>query len=207
MNDQAASDKEQIVHKIGQKIDNGYDMLEEDQITQACDIWWEAWKDIQKWLIPHFQTSSILSFSDQISSDYSIYNWIQDFEMELENAGKEDNRFNELRYVLAFGFRKFFPKSDPLILMNMGTAAAQSLFYLGRNEEGERLFKKLIVGDYDENLRSWIYIRWGDIYADGTSTMEVDTGKAKALYEKAIDLIDEDDRSAVEDRLKDLEMK
>lgn len=205
MNQKATSDKEQIIQKIRQRVDNGYDLLEKHQVTEACDMWWKVWVDIQKWFLPHNQPTSIQSFSDQITSDYTIYNWIQDFEAKLENAGKIDRRFYEIRYVLAFEFRKFFPKSDSYILMNMGTAAAQSLFHLDRTDEGEKLFKKLIVGDYEENLRGWIYTYWGDIYADGTRAMSADKKKAKTLYTKALAIIDESERSAVEDRLTALE--
>lgn len=204
MNEFSSSEKELIIHHIKKKIEQGYVHIADNQLIEACDKWWEAWLDVKRWLIPHYQTTSIESFSDQISDDFLMYDWIQIFEDELEKAGNTNNRFYELRYILAFDFRKNFPHSDEMILMKMGTAAAQALFYLGRIEESERLFKKLLVGDYTEGARGWIYIHWGDIYTNSDNKDIAEIKKAKALYYKALELLDKKDHEFALMRINEL---
>lgn len=204
IHDIPSSEKDFIIDNIKQKIEEGYGSLADNQLIKACNKWWQAWRDIRRWLLPHYQSNSIEAFSSQITGDSLLCDWIQDFEDELENAGKLNPRFYELRYILAFKFRKYFPNSDEMILMKMGTAAAQALFQLGRMEEGEILLKKMIIGDYTENARGWIYIRWGDIYSNSDKNDTSSVEKAKRLYSKALDLLNKENREIALIRLDEL---
>jgi hypothetical protein len=55
-----------------------------------------------------------------------IYNWCQDFEMELANAAVEDNSYyaNRIRYCQ--DFLRIFPNSDMSIIKNMLKAVNES---------------------------------------------------------------------------------
>jgi len=55
-----------------------------------------------------------------------IYNWCQDFEMELANAAVEDKSYYEKRIKYCQDFLRIFPDSDKLIIQNMLKAVKES---------------------------------------------------------------------------------
>ncbi|MGA1842917.1 MAG: tetratricopeptide repeat protein, partial [bacterium] len=91
----------------------------------------------------------------------SLYNWCQDLEMELENAGRLEEFFYKKRIDYCSEFCSFFSETDSSILHNMKRAVAESCFAIGDIEKGEECFKKLIE-EYPQNI--WGYIGWGNMY-------------------------------------------
>ena len=64
----------------------------------------------------------------------SIFNWCQDFEMELANAAVEDASFYLKRIKYCQDFCRIFPNSDESIIKNMLRAEAESRTELGDME-------------------------------------------------------------------------
>lgn len=181
-------------------MQKGYDLLREDEVAAACDLWLEVWDELKN------KFSSNLKAIDQADKVFygaqSLYNWCQDLEMELGNAGMDDPAYLEKRIKYIQEFCSLFPESDRLIMENMKRAEAESYFALGRVEEGEKLFARL-VEEFPKS--AWSYIGWADQYwlfpfnEDFTPNYE----KAEEIYRMAL-AKDIDNREAVMERLKSL---
>ncbi|MRI65866.1 hypothetical protein GH885_05840 [Gracilibacillus thailandensis] len=195
-----------LVSDLNEMMQDGYDLIEAQQDEQASDLWWKLWRSILKWLVPR-QVESIEQLDRLTSTDMmqSFFNWVQDFEMLLENTSQDNSRYIEMRYQLATEFRKHFPQSNSLTMMNMGTAAAESLFLIDKMEEANQLFEQLVLEDYEIFDKVWIYIRWGDLYTKWFGNNYFDHERARTLYEKALELADDNSKRDVEMRIKDLE--
>jgi len=130
------------------------------------------------------------------------FNWCQDLEMELGNAGVKDPAFHEKRIAYCREFCTLFPESDESIIENMKRAVAASLFALGRIEEGERVFQDL-VREFPRS--AWAYIGWADMYwLCEESKAPRDYDRAEKLYRLALER-DVEDKEEVLGRLRMLE--
>ncbi|MGQ9531667.1 MAG: hypothetical protein ACUVTQ_02555 [Desulfotomaculales bacterium] len=130
------------------------------------------------------------------------FNWCQDLEMELGNAGVKDPAFHEKRIAYCREFCALFPESDESIIENMKRAVAESLFALGRIEEGERAFQDL-VREFPRS--AWAYIGWADMYwLCEESKAPRDYDRAEKLYRLALGR-DVEDKEEVLERLRMLE--
>lgn len=73
-----------------------------------------------------------------------LYNWCQDLEMELRNAGIYDISFYKKRIEYCTEFCSFFPETDSLIIQNMKRAVVECYFAVGDSSRGNEAFKNLI---------------------------------------------------------------
>lgn len=193
--------------KLDDMMQHGYDLLRESRNTEygqrrveACRIWLEVWEHLKARFSEEMK--SINDAERVFRGMQSLFNWCQDLEMELHNAGLEDPFFFEKRITYCREFCALFPMSDELIIHNMRRSEGESYFYLGKIEQGDQVFEKLIR-DYPDN--AWGYIGWGDMYhwsPDDKSRINYE--KAEQIYRKALER-EIDDRQDVIDRLEDLE--
>ena len=72
---------------LDDKIEAGYDL----QGSAACRIWLEAWKDVLG-LLDKGGLTSIRAFDERFRGSQSLFNWMQDLEDALWNAGLEDRQ-------------------------------------------------------------------------------------------------------------------
>lgn len=186
--------------QLDDMIQKGYDLLRENMVTEACDLWLEAWEHLK----PHFspEMKSIDKAEDVFLGAQSLYNWCQDLEMELGNAGLDDRSYFERRINYAQEFCVLFPESDRLLMENMKRAEAESCFALGRGDQGEQIYSQL-VERYPRS--AWAYIGWADQYwlFPFDDNMPPDYEKAEKIYRMALEG-DVDDKDAVRERLEDL---
>jgi len=95
----------------------GYARDAENDTHAAVVTWLDAWSYVLR-LCDATGISSIEEFDDRFSLTQSLFNWSQDLEMALENAGR-DNR--EIRQSLIEfceeSFRRF-PREDQLLTEN-----------------------------------------------------------------------------------------
>ncbi|MFC4618909.1 SEC-C metal-binding domain-containing protein [Camelliibacillus cellulosilyticus] len=195
-----------LIENLNSKMQDGYKLLQENQRDQACDLWWEVWEDTFRWLIPR-HVDSINELDNLTKGDMlqSYHNWVQDFEMALERLGSKGKKYLQMRYDLGTQFRKRLPESSSLIMLNMGTAAAEALFQLGKVEEADKLFEKIAKENPDD---IWPLVRWGDMYTTWMNKENADHHRARELYEKALQVAeDESDRETIEMRIEDLNIK
>ena len=198
-------DKEMIktLNEFDLMIREGNEFMLRNKNIEACNIWLQVWENLKQKITSDIK--SIEELDERYSGQESIYNWCQDFEMTLGNAGIDDPDFYEKRIKFCHEFVNLLPDSDKLIIENMRTAEAESYFLVGRLEQGEKEFKSL-VKDFPNS--AWVYIRWGDMYwlSRNSEGIPPDYEKAEKLYRKALTKeLDESDRESVLERLNDLE--
>ena len=79
------------VEFLGDKIQAGYDALERREAASAAAVWLDAWSDVVR-LCDLSGIDSIREFDDRFSMYQSLFNWSQDLEDALGNAGREGSR-------------------------------------------------------------------------------------------------------------------
>lgn len=193
--------------RLNDMMQQGYDLLEQERkggartkVVEACNLWLEAWEHLKQRFTADMKT--IEDTGRVFVGAEELFNWCQDLEIELLNAGLVDPALFEKRIRYCREFCDLFPDSDELLMCNMKRAEAEAHFALGRQEEGDRLFAEL-VARFPAN--PWGYIGWGDMYAwplknEGARDVE----KAKRLYEMGLQA-NVKDKQDILDRLKGLE--
>jgi len=192
--------------RLDKLMQQGYRVLEggkgdrRGNVVEACQIWLEVWEHLKTRFQPDMR--SIKAADRVFSGLQSLFNWCQDLEMELLNAGHDDPSFFEKAITYCGEFCDLFPDSDELLLHNMKRTEAEAHFALGREEEGDRLFQALI-DQFPEN--AWGYIGWGDMYA---WPMKVggrpDPERAKQILEMGLSA-NVTDKTDILGRLRDLD--
>ena len=191
--------------KIDSLMQNGYDLIEKGRTIEACDKWLEAWMIIRR-NIP--ENVTILEEIDNILSNMlqCVYNWCQDLEMELHNAGTKDKKYFHKRIEFCRDFYKIFrDEKDELLIPGMKKAEGDAYFTLGEIEKGDERFRE-IVKEHPNYI--WSYISWGDHYCIMGVDKYNDYKKAERYYiqalEKIVELGIEEELDTVYERLKDL---
>jgi hypothetical protein len=193
--------------RLNDMMQQGYQLLKKGgkrgtrkNVMEACNIWLEVWERLK----PRFRADmkSIQDAECVSNGLQSLFNWCQNLEMELHNAGLEDPSFFERRIQYCREFCDFFPDSDELLMHNMRRAEAEAHFALGREAEGDRLFQVLIERFPDN---AWGYIGWGDMYLWQIKDRGLrDTERAERIYKMGLNS-DVKDKKDILDRLRDLE--
>ncbi|MFB6344143.1 MAG: SEC-C metal-binding domain-containing protein [bacterium] len=182
-------------------IQEGYESFQDDN-PQAADLWLDAWDRFKAFVDP--DDRAIRDLDNRFSMTQSLFNWSQDIEMCLLNAGRNDDYYLKMQVQYCDEFRELFPESQESVLVTRGRAAAEACFHLGQVEEGEKRFEELLE-EYPES--PWAYLNWGDMYTLFRRHDDVphDPERSRELYEKARPLLDEHEKEAAENRLNDLE--
>ncbi|VTR67009.1 SEC-C motif domain protein (fragment) [Desulfosarcina cetonica] len=163
-------------------MEKGWSLVQENQTTKACDVWLELWDSLKKRFKPEFR--DVKEAETIFSGCELIYNWCQDLEVELGNAGIDDSTYYRERIAYCDEFCSIFPASGELLMHNMKRAIAESYFALGNVEEGNKCFKQLIE-QYPNNI--WGYIGWGDMYLwPMEKDIKPDYNKAEQIYKMAV---------------------
>lgn len=79
---------------------------------------------VKKEITPDIRSIEVVD--QRIGKNGLIYNWCQEYEGELNNAGVDDPAFFEKRIAYCREFVELLPESDPLIIENMRKAEAES---------------------------------------------------------------------------------
>lgn len=190
--------------QLDEMMQRGYDLKEEGKAKECCNLWLEVWEHLKKRFSPDM--IAIEDTRSVFSGMQSLYNWCQDLEMELSNAGVEDASFYERRIEYCRDFYRMFPDTDGLVIENMRRGEAESYFFLGDKEKGEEAFKKMIEV-FPES--AWGYIHWGDMYwlfMRNEKLPPLDYDKAEKIFRMGLAKATSD-REVILDRLRSLEEK
>jgi tetratricopeptide (TPR) repeat protein len=184
--------------KISEIMLRGYNLINEKQIKKACDTWLKTWEYIKQRYVPEIE--SISEVDERYNGSVHIYDWILDFLKVLFNQGLRQKQYFEERIQFSSEILEFFPKSDDYLIQNVMRFLGESYFYLGKQKEGEKLFKNLI-----EKFPKYTYgyIAWADFYA-GVYKDHIQFDKAKSIYQSALKRCTEN-LDDVKKRIKQLE--
>lgn len=197
---------EKILENINREISNGYVELEENNDTvAACNMWLKAWDILNESTDKRIEAIEDFEEIYEYNFNESLENWVQDLEMELENAAIDNEEYYEKRIKYCKEFCCIFPESDEFIIMSMELAQAESMFELGKKEESEQLFENIST---KYKCTVWPYIKWGDCYWIANilhkNNSLIDLEKAEEIYRKGLNIDNESDSDILEERLEEL---
>ena len=196
---------EQInIEMIDDSMQDGYKLIENGNCIEGVKEWVAAWDMIRAIIPPHIKS---VWDADQFLPEpltQSIYNWSQNFEMQLHNAGIDDESYFMKRIEYCREFCNIFPDTDESILHNMYRGEAEAYLELGDVETAEKRFKEL-VEEFPDNI--WGYVGWGDIYCFGRYDEKIppDYDRAEEIYRMGLARCDTDaDIDVIYERLEGL---
>ncbi len=184
---------------VEDRMQAGYAALEEGNCTKACRSWLEAWRAVLD-IIEHKAMDSLRTFDDYFSGTQCVFNWVQDLETELHNAGLDEPQFFRERIALCETMIGRFSDGYPPI-ENFKAALAESHFELGEREVGDRLFRRWL----DERPQwgeGWI--AWSDCYWTFARQSNKDAEKAEQILKEGLATPGIEDRRFMLERLAEL---
>jgi len=184
--------------QINHRMQEGYDLLQQRRNTEACDAWWQVWEWLKAKVTP--ERNTIEALDQDFRGTQSVFNWCQDFEMELGNTGLDDSIYLRLCIRYCYEFLETFPSMEWNLRGNFLRAEAEAYWRLGEVEAAEAKYVALI----DENPDwAWGYIGWSDEYWMMRNRPK-DYAGAEAILQQALARPNLEDRAVVQDRLKSL---
>ena len=108
---------------LDDKMQAGYELLASRGATAACRPWLDAWAEVLR-LLDKGGLQSISEFDERFRGSQSLFNWIQDLEQELWNAGLEEQPFLTARIALCEEALRRFGSDDELMTENWRRALA-----------------------------------------------------------------------------------
>jgi len=184
---------------LDDKMRAGYELNPSRNVEAACRIWLEAWNDALR-IFDKAGIESIREFDERFNGTQALFNWIQDLEMELWNAGLEDRRFLASRIAVCEEGLKRFEADDDLALENFRRGIGESYFDLGETGKADSLYREWLNADPQWG---WGWIGWSDCYRS-TRTEFGDLRKAEELLREGFAIDGVRDFQDVADRLADL---
>jgi uncharacterized protein YchJ len=185
--------------ELDDKIQAGYELLRTSGAVAACRPWLEAWDDGLR-LLDQAGIESIEAFDERFRGTQSLFNWIQDLESELWNAGLEDRQFLSARIALCQEGLRRFPSDDDLLVENRRRALAESYYELGDTGKAESLYREWLAAD---PCWGWGWIGWSDCYRF-TRTERKDLQRTEQILREGFSVADVRDRADLADRLADV---
>jgi tetratricopeptide (TPR) repeat protein len=185
--------------QLDDKMQTGYDLLASSGSAAACRIWLEAWSDVLR-ILDKAGMQSIQEFDDRFRGTQSLFNWIQDLEDELWNAGLEDRQFHTARVALCEEALRRFRSDDELMTENRRRALAGSYYELGETGKAEALYRDWLEAD---PRWGWGWIGWSDCYRF-TRTELQDLKRCEQILREGLSIADVRDCPDLAERLADL---
>src|SRR5437899_3393432 len=183
---------------LDDKMQAGYE-LQASGAVAACRVWLEAWSDVLH-ILDKAGMQSIQEFDERFRGTQSLFNWIQDLESELWNAGLEDRQFLTARIqVCKEGLRRF-RSDDELLNENRRRALAESYYELDETDKTEALYRDWLKADPGWG---WGWIGWSDCYRF-TRTERQDLKRCEQILQEGLSIAEVRDRADLAERLADL---
>jgi tetratricopeptide (TPR) repeat protein len=184
---------------LDDKMQAGYDVLASGGAMAACRTWLDAWNDVLR-ILDKSGMRSIHEFDERFRGTQSLFNWIQDLEDELWNAGLDDRQFLTARIAVCEEGLRRFRTDDELMTENRRRALAESYYELGETASAEALYCGWL--NLDPHW-GWGWISWSDRYRF-TRTECKDLNRSEQLLREGLAIAEVRDRPDLVERLADL---
>lgn len=184
---------------LDDKMQAGYVQDSENDTHAAVVTWLDAWSDVLR-LCDATGIGSIEEFDERFPLAQSMFNWSQDLEIALDNAGRDDGEIR--RALIDFceeSFRRF-PREDQLLTENRRRTMAQAYFDAGMAEKAEELFGSWLDADPGWG---WGWIGWADCYLPGAGR-PADLPRAEKLLHRGYRVPGVRDRDFIAERLQEV---
>ncbi len=184
---------------IDDKAQLGYARMEQGKVERACDLWTAYWHDVL-WLVQRWDIRSIAEFDKRFVQTEFLYNWCNDFEMELGNAGIRNPAYRRRRLEFCRQVVSLADAGDTLFVGNIRRATAEALSALGDKAGAERLYQEWLEKD---PRWGWGWIGWSDLWGL-FSFRDPDYARAEELLFQGLAVQGVRGREFLRDRLSDL---
>jgi tetratricopeptide (TPR) repeat protein len=184
---------------IDDKMQMGYSESEKNHAVQGCEIWFSYWNDVLT-LMKKWEIASIEEFEMRFVQTQSVYNWCQDFEMELHNASLRDVRYNQIGIDFCEKIISLIDQEEKSIIENMREAIAESYYNMGEVDKTDELYQEWLEAD---PKWGWGWICWSDLYWLFSKKECHNPQKAEKILTQAIEIEDIRDKRDVLERLSD----
>lgn len=184
---------------LDDKIQAGYESVHSGDVAAACRVWLDAWKYFLH-IIDKARIDSIEEFDRLFRGTEPAFNWVQDLEDELWNAGFKDTTFLADRVIVCEEGLKRFESEDQLMTENRRRALAESYFELGETRKAEELYQGWLKSDPQWG---WGWVGWSDCYGF-TRTGNINKTRAEELLVEGLAIPEIRDREELVDRLVEL---
>lgn len=181
---------------LDDKIQAGY--AERSSADRAV-IWLRAWSDVLR-LCDLTGICSVDEFDDLFPMTQSLYNWSQDLELELRNAGLNDPAFVRARIEMCGEALRRFRDQDQLVTENLRRAVAESYAALGEAARADELFESWLA---DDPRWGFGWIGWAACYQN-RGDLPADDGRAEGLLRRGYSISEVRDRDAIAESLQRL---
>jgi len=164
-------------------MQEGYRLMMDGNGPQACDRWSAVWEVIRSRLRPDMRTCD--DARAIFDGTQLLFNWVQDFALELHNAALDNACYADLGVQLCEDVLQQFPGESELFLLNFRADLGEFYYLARRDEQGERVLLELIR-DYPDRAAG--YARLADILAHGARKGEtaIDPLRAQTILEDAL---------------------
>lgn len=141
-------------------VQKGYEAFEDQKAAEGLRSWQEAWDVFQSAMKEVSQTETLYGLMESQDFVYPIDGWLQDYEMELGNAKKYEERIAFCEKIL----KMFDWEDDDDSCFQCGVG--ESLFGEGKTAEAYEYYEKWLADDPQNanglNSFSWILFENGD---------------------------------------------
>lgn len=169
--------------RIDEKIRTGYRNLKRDEIASACNAWLDAWEDIKN-IMKEENIPDISALESKYKWSEFLYNYVQDLDQELWNAGLDSETYFSKRIIYCEEMLKLIGTDDTLLIENTRRSIADSHYALGNTEECDRLYRIWLAED---PKWTWGYIGWADCYTFEALQTPANFEKAGQIISKALE--------------------
>jgi tetratricopeptide (TPR) repeat protein len=161
---------------LDDKMQTGYALVQQRDAVAACEVWLDAWGNFLS-LLDKSAAKSIDEFDEQFKGTEWVFNWLQEFEQELWNAGIAQPRFFSDRVRVCEEHLRRFPTDDAMAIENRRRFLAESYFELGDTAKTEALYREWLAADPQWG---WGWIGWARCYLFARGEMK-DLKRAEQL--------------------------
>jgi hypothetical protein len=171
------------VEMLDDWMQEGYRSMMDQDSQRACDLWSAVWDVVRSRLTTTMRTC------DQASSIFDgtqcLFNWIQDYCLELTNASSATPRYATDGIRLCEHVLNQFVDERPLFLRNFRTDLGHFHFLAGNHSDGEQVLRE-VIRDYPDTAVG--YARLADLFAYGVRPGDepIDPQKAQRVLEEAL---------------------
>lgn len=184
---------------LDDKMQAGYELEASGNVEAACRIWLDGWNTVLH-LFDKAGFQSIGEFDDRFLGIQSLFNWVQNLEIELWNAGLKDRQFLTARITVCEEGLRRFEADDEFMTENWRRALAESYFELGEAGKADGLYHAWLLTDPQWG---WGWIGWSDCYRF-TRTELRNLHKAEDLLQEGLSIAGVRDFQDLAERLADI---
>ena len=184
---------------LDDKMQAGYVQDAQHDTHAAAVTWLDAWADVLR-LCDAAGIGSVGEFDDRFALTQSLYNWSQDLEMALENAGRDDSGMRQALIEFCEESFRRFPREDQLLTENRRRALGGAYFDAGMTEKAGELFRSWLDAD-----PAWGFgwIGWADCYLPWGGRA-ADYGRAEKILQSGYRVAGVRDRDCIAERLQEV---